>query len=152
MPELKSRHLFDIDITVDAPLALGATPYGERRIVHVTGGSFSGDRLKGTIVNGGADWLLGRNDGVLQLDVRITLKTDDEQLIYMTYHGVRHGPAEVIDRLNRGEEVDPSDYYFRTAPRFETASDKYAWINKIICVSMGRRRPDGPSYTVFEIL
>ena len=91
-------------------------------------------------------------DGVLNLDVRLTLETDDGATIYMIYRGYRHGPEEVIERLNRGEDVDPSEYYFRTAPMFETASEKYAWLNSVVCVATGRRNPDGPVYDVFQVL
>ena len=98
---------------------IGETPYGRRRIANVTGGSFTGEEIKGTVLPApGGDWLLLRRDGVLQLDVRVTLETDDKQHVYMTYRGLRHGPKDVIDRLNKGEAVDPSLYYFRATPYF----------------------------------
>ena len=153
MPEIKTQHLFTIRLQVEAPLQMiGQTPFGNRRIAKVMGGDFEGPRLRGTALAGGGDWLLLRADGILQLDVRLVMKTDDDQLIYMTYKGYRHGPAGVIDRLNRGEPVDPSEYYFRAAPFFETASEKYAWLNGIVCVSTGHRLPEGPVYDVFEVL
>jgi hypothetical protein len=84
--------------------------------------------------------------------VRLTLKTHDGHLIYMSYRGLRHGPQWVLDRLAKGEKVDPSEYYFRTAPRFETASEKYSFLNRIISVGVGRREASGPIYEVFQIL
>jgi hypothetical protein len=93
-----------------------------------------------------------RQDGVLMLDVRITLRTDDGALIYMSYRGMRHGPQWVLDRLAKGEKVDPSEYYFRTTPLFETASDKYSFLNRIVCVATGRREATGPIYDVFQVL
>lgn len=153
MAEIRTEYLFTIKIDVEIPLQmLGKTPYGERRIAKILGGSFAGDRLKGTVLPGGGDWLLHRADDVTQLDVRLTLQTDDAALIYMTYRGMRHGPAAVIDRLNRGEAVDPSEYYFRIAPLFETSADKYQWINKLIAVGSGRRLPQGPIYEIFQVL
>jgi hypothetical protein len=152
MAEIRTQLLFTITLKVGKIHSLGRTPFGERRIAVVDGGSFEGPKLKGTVLEGGSDWILARTDGVLQLDVRLTLKTDDDQLIGMTYRGLRHGPAAVIDRLNRGEKVDPSEYYFRTAPVFETASEKYAWLNRIIAVGTGHRLPQGPVYSVFEVL
>jgi hypothetical protein len=149
---IELEHLFTVRFDVTAPRVLGATPFGERRIVEVTGGSFEGPKLKGTVVPGGGDWLLLRADGALQLDVRATLQTDDGALIYMTYRGVRHGPAAVIERLGRGEVVDPSEYYFRTAPFFETGSDTYGWLNRIVSVATGERLPSGPIYTVYQVL
>ncbi|MFO1350664.1 MAG: DUF3237 domain-containing protein [Gammaproteobacteria bacterium] len=123
MLELKTEPLFTLTLQVEAPLQmLGKTPYGERRIAKVLGGEFAGPKLKGTALPGGGDWLLLRNDGVLQLDVRLILKTDDDALIYMTYRGLRYGPAAVMERLNRGDKVDPSEYYFRITPAFEISA------------------------------
>ena len=150
---IETRHLFTINIEVPRVVDLGATPNGHRRIATVAGGSFRGERVAGTIhPSPGGDWLLLRPDGVLVLDVRLTLETDDQQLIYMTYRGLRHGPADVIARLNRGEAVDPATYYFRTTPVFETASTKYEWLNRIVAVATGARQASGPVYEVFEVL
>jgi len=150
---IQTRHLFTISIEVPRIDDLGHTPFGHRRIASVVGGHFQGDRLQGSLQpSPGGDWLLLRSDGVLMLDVRITLKTDDHQLIYMTYKGMRHGPAEVIERVNRGEAVDPDSYYFRSTPLFETASTKYQWLNKLMAVASGRREPTGPIYEVYELL
>jgi hypothetical protein len=86
------------------------------------------------------------------LDARLVLKTDDEALITMTYLGIRHGPADVIARIDKGEMVDPESYYFRINPLFETAAPKYEWINRVLAVGIGHRQADGPIYSVFEIL
>jgi hypothetical protein len=152
MAGIETEFLLRVTLEVPRIADLGATPYGHRRIAEVTGGAFEGPKLKGRALGGGGDWLLMRNDGILQLDVRVTLETDDGALIYMTYAGLRHGPADVMARLNAGEAVDPSEYYFRTAPRFETASTKYAWLNGIICVGTGHRLPTGPVYDVYQVL
>ena len=152
MAEIRTAHLFMITLKVGQVQNLGKTPLGERRIAPVLGGRFEGPKLKGTVEEGGSDWLLVRPDGATQLDVRLTLRTNDGQLIGMTYRGYRHGPAAVIERLSRGEAVDPSQYYFRTAPFFETASDKYGWLNGIVAVATGHRPPEGPVYEVFEVL
>ena len=152
MADIRTAPLFTIMLKVGRVQDLGKTPFGGRRVAPVLGGTFEGARLKGTVEEGGSDWLLLRPDGVLQLDVRLTLKTDDGALIGMTYRGYRHGPAEVIDRLNRGEEVDPAGYYFRSAPFFETAAEKYAWLNRMVTVATGHRLPTGPIYHVFEVL
>jgi hypothetical protein len=152
-PTLNSAHLFTIRLDVGAMDDMGVTPYGHRRIATVAGGTFEGDELKGTVQPTPAgDWITVRNDGVWELDVRLTLKTHDGHLIYMSYRGLRHGPQWVLDRLAKGEKVDPSEYYFRTAPRFETASEKYSFLNRIISVGVGRREATGPIYEVFQIL
>jgi Protein of unknown function (DUF3237) len=150
---IQTRPVFTLTLNVPTIQDLGATPYGVRKIATVAGGSFDGERLRGTVVAPpGGDWLLLRNDGVLCLDVRLTLKTDDGDLIYMHYNGMRHGPKEVIDALGRGEAVDPSTYYMRAVPVFETASAKYAWLNRAVFVANGRRVASGPIYDVFEVL
>jgi Protein of unknown function (DUF3237) len=152
MAEIKTRSLFTVKFTVGAIQNLGKTPLGERRVAVVSGGHFEGARLKGTVMEGGSDWILIRPDAAMQLDVRVTLKTDDGELIGMTYRGYRHGPADVIERLNRGEPVDPGAYYFRVAPFFETRADKYDWLNRIVGIGTGHRPPDGPVYEIFEVL
>jgi len=152
MSEICAVFLFTVTITVAPAQIVGATPIGERRNVPVTGGTFEGKRLRGIVMPGGSDWIVVRGDGVWQLDVRLPLQTDDGALINMSYKGFRHGPAAVLDRLNRGETVDPSEYYFRTAPFFETASAKYAWLNGIVAVATGHRTASGPTYQVYEVL
>ena len=153
MSNLNSRALFDISLSLHPVQNLGATPMGTRRIVPVSGGTFKGDRLKGFVLeNAAADWIVVRADGSVQLDVRLTLETDDGALIYMTYRGVRNSTPEVAERLARGDSVDPGEYYFRTSPFFETSSEKYAWLNNIVSVAVGERLAAGVKYRVFEIL
>mgnify|MGYP003346769787 CR=1 FL=1 len=150
---IETRELFTLTLDVPSIKDLGATPWGHRRIAQVTGGRFEGERLKGTVHAGpGGDWMLLRQDGVLALDVRITLETDDGHLIFMSYRGMRHGPKDVIDRLNRGEKVEPGSYYFRMVPQFETSSEKYGWLNRAMFVSSGFRQASGPTYDVYEVL
>jgi len=150
---IETRHLFTLTADVPKIDDLGQTPNGTRRIATVTGGTFKGERLSGKIrAAPGGDWLQLRADGATILDVRCTLETDDGELIYMTYRGVRHGPPEVMARLAKGEAVDPKSYYFRTTPVFETASRKYDWLNRIVSVATGRREASGPIYEVYEVL
>jgi hypothetical protein len=150
---IESRPLFALHIRLHPVQDIGATPHGRRRIVPVAGGEFSGDRLRGTVLaHAGSDWLLERADGAFQQDARITLETDDGALIAMSYRGVRHASAEVAARLARGEQVEPTEYYLRTAPFFETAADPYHWLNRILAIGVGRRVADGVSYDVFEVL
>ena len=152
MDKIETELLFQVTFEVGRISELGDTPFGHRRIIEITGGTFEGPKLRGRAVPGGGDWLLIRPDGGVQMDVRVTLETDDEHLIYMSYRGIRHGPEDVIAMLNAGDEVDPSEYYFRIAPFFETGSEKYGWLNRMICVGSGHRKPSGPIYNVFEVL
>jgi hypothetical protein len=149
---MKSQPLMTVRIDAGPVQKLGAVPHGTRIVVPVTGGDFEGSRLRGKILPGGGDWLLLRADGVLELDLRITLATDDGALIHMTFQGLRHGPPEVVAALDRGEVVDPARYYFRTLPRFETSAEKYAYLNRMIAVSVSEVRPGGALHRIEEIL
>src|SRR5258708_33849050 len=122
LPTLQSAHLFTLSLTVAPNMTdVGETPYGRRRIGTVTGGSFEGEELKGTVLpSPGGDWLLLRRDGILQLDVRLTLKTDDAHLIYMSYRGMRHGPAWGIERAKQGGKADPSQSALLSVPLLVT--------------------------------
>ena len=151
MPEIKTEFLFTITLEVQV-LNLGDTPYGGRRTVRFGTGSFEGPKLKGTVLPGGAGWTLVRRDGVLEINVRLTLETDDKQQIYMTWKGLRHGPKEIIDRLNHGETVDPGSYYFRTTPYFETSSEKHGWMNRICSIATGSLKGSGRTFEVFQVL
>jgi hypothetical protein len=153
MIAIKTKHLFDMSIEVpdERTQEIGNIPAGFRRIVKVTGGTFEGPKIKGTVV-GGDDWLLLRPDGVNQLDCRMTLETDDGHAIAMKYCGFRHGPAEVMDRIGRGEVVDASEYYHRVTPLFETASEKYSWLNAIVSVAAGHKKQWGGVYSVHQVI
>jgi Protein of unknown function (DUF3237) len=150
---MRTQLLMTLQVTVGPVLDVGASPHGTRRVAPIAGGTFEGPRLRGTVLPGGsADWLLLRADGVLELDLRATLSTDDGALISMRSFGLRHGPPEVLAALGRGEDVDPARYYFRTTPRFETSHPSYAFLNRLLAVASGDRRPDGPIYSIYEVL
>jgi hypothetical protein len=150
---MNTRLLMTMHVKVGTLLKIGAVPYGARRTAPLGSGTFEGPRLRGTILpESSADWQLLRSDEVLEMDLRFTLRTDDGALISMSAFGLRHGPPEVIAALGRGETVDPSTYYFRTMPRFETAHPSYLFLNRLIAVASGDRRPEGPIYTIHEVL
>ena len=149
---MKLQALFKADIELAPAQELGAGPLGRRRIIAITGGRFVGERLSGRVLPGGADWQVIRADGVAELDARYTLETGDGALIYVRNRGFRHGPAEVLKRLAAGENVDPAQYYMRTTPLFETGDERYAWLNRMVCVASGARRPAAVELVVFEIL
>jgi hypothetical protein len=149
---IRTRPLFVMRLDVKPLQLIGATPGGSRRIGVVPGGSFTGERLSGSVLDGASDWQILRADGATTLDVRLVLKTSDGELIGMTYRGLRHGPAEIMAKIAKGEEVDPASYYFRTSAQFETAAPSYDWINRILAVGIGHRRSDGPVYSIFELL
>ena len=150
--ELRTRPLLAIRLDIRGPMPVIAVPGAGRRIGVVTGGSFDGERLSGTVMDGGSDWQTLKADGSVALDVRLILKTSDDAVVAMTYRGVRHGAPEVIARVDRGEVVDPSEIYFRSIVQFETAAPRYDWLNHLVAVGVGQRRADGPVYSVFEVL
>lgn len=152
MADIRTAHLLTLKLSVNGMQPVGETPSGNRRIGLVAGGTFEGAKLKGTVLPGGADWIMIRPDGVTTLDVRIVLQTDDGAAIGLTYKGLRHGPAEVMAKVNSGQWVDPSEYYFRTMVSFETAAPKYAWLNAVFGIGTGSRPPEGPVYDIFEVL
>src|SRR5262245_40779933 len=125
---MDSRLLMTLQVEVPGVQKIGAVPHGTRAIAAIAGGHFEGTRLRGKVRQGGGDWTLLRGDGVLELDLRLTLETEDGALIHMTSFGLRHGPPDVIAAIGRGEAVDPSTYYFRTTPRFETGHPKYVFL------------------------
>ena len=149
---LNGRPLFVMSVTVSDIQAAGGPPGAERRIASVSGGTFVGERLSGIILPGGVDWLTASGDGATLLDARLALRTDDGAVIGMEFSGIRHGPPDVIARVNAGEDVDPADYYFRTLPRFTTSAPRYEWLNRILAVGIGQRHASGPVYSLFEIL
>src|SRR5205814_10013502 len=132
---MDSRFLMTLQVAVVGAQKIGAVPHGTRVTAPITSGHFEGPRLRGKVLPGGGDWTLLRGDGVLELDLRITLETDDGALIHMTSFGLRDGPPQVTAALARGESVDPSDYYFRSTPRFETGHARYAFLYRLRALS-----------------
>jgi Protein of unknown function (DUF3237) len=149
---VRARPLFKLREQVPPLYVVGQTPNAFRRIGVITGGSFEGERLSGTVLSGGNDWQSVRTDGCIKLDVRLMLKTTDDALIVLTYQVLRHGPPEIMQALDRGEIVNPASYYFRLSGLFETSSKKYDWLNRVIAIGIGDRPPDGPIYQIFELL
>jgi hypothetical protein len=148
---IATEFLCRLEVTLEPARELGETPLGRRRIIGITGGTFSGPRLAGRILPGGADWQLLRADGVAYLDARYTLETDDGALIYVNNKGYRHGPKDVIERLARGDKVDPALYYMRATPWFETSASAYAWLNRSICIATGARRAAAVELDFYEV-
>jgi len=133
------------------PLVLGETPRGTRRVLHFKGGAFSGSRLNGQLLKGGGDWILQRRDGIAQLDIRFTLRTDDGALIYAGCDGIADIAPDVRARIEAGEDVDPEGYYFRTAVFFETGAEPYLWLNRLLAVGVARRTSSGMVTDVFAV-
>jgi hypothetical protein len=148
-----------IDLADHAPRWIGQTPWRNTRVSDIAGGRFAGERLRGDVLASGADWAdqgyTGAGDALSRLDVRSLWRTDDGALVNVSYHGRALIPAASLpDYLDmaRVEDIDPASYYFRTMPLFETADPRYAWLNAVVAVGLGRRTRAGVDYKVYEIL
>ena len=130
---------------------LGATPYGERRIIDILGGTVTGPKLQGRILPGGADWQIIRADSAADIQARYTIETEAGGRILVTSDGLRHGPKEVLEALARGDKVDPALYYFRTVMRFETADPEADWMNRILAIARGTREARSVRLDVYEV-
>ncbi len=144
--------IFTVQAELEAIINLGHTPYGERRIINILGGTITGPKLKGRILPGGADWQIVRADDVAELQVRYTIETDKGARILVTSDGLRHGPAAVLESLARGDRVDPGLYYFRTVMRFETSDPAVEWLNRILALARGQREARSVRLDVYEVL
>jgi len=149
---LSSQPIFTIIADLGAILQFGKTPYGDRRVIDILGGTVRGPRLNGRILRGGADWQIIRTDGTADIQARYTIEADGGGHVLVASDGLRHGPPVVMETLARGEAVDPTLYYFRTAMRFETAAPELTWLNRIIAVAYGAREPMAARLDVFEVL
>jgi Protein of unknown function (DUF3237) len=152
MPPLSEQPIFTIRSPLGDIQKLGNTPYGERRIINILGGTVEGPRLNGKVLPGGADWQIVRADGVVHLQARYTIETETGVQVLVDAEGYRHGPAGVMERLARDETVDPSLYYFRTFMRFETADPASIWLNRILAIGRGARMKGAVQIEVFEVL
>jgi len=136
---MRTRPLMTLRLATAPTQELGAGPHGTRLTFPITGGTFEGERLRGKVLAGGDDWAIKRADGVIELDLRVTLETDDGALVHMTFEGIR-------------DDAAPGSPYFRTLPRFEAPEGKYAFLNAMLAVGIGEIRADGPVHLIEEIL
>jgi hypothetical protein len=137
---------------VSKPVEIGTGPQGTRTVFDVTGGTFQGSRLRGTVLPSGGDWLLVDSEGVGRLNVRITLKTDDGAHIYMQYYGVAVINEKAAAAMAQGGSTEYGEMYFMTQPRFETGDARYSWLNRLVAVAEGRLVPSAAEYQVFELV
>lgn len=141
----------ELAVEINPPLTVGDTPHGLRRIIPITGGTVEGPTIKGTILNGGADWQVVRADGVAELEAHYQFRTDDGTLIYIKNVGLRVATPDVAARITRGELVPSSEYYFRTVAKFEAPPGPYAWLNNTIFVCSAIRNPDNVRIQVWKV-
>ncbi|NWG26200.1 MAG: DUF3237 domain-containing protein [Pseudorhodoplanes sp.] len=148
---IATQKLFQVRAELADIIHVGTTPYGERRVINILGGRVEGPRLSGTILPGGADWQIVRADGAAHIEARYTVRADSGGDILVSSEGIRHGPPEVLAALMRGDNVDPSLYYFRTAMRFETGTPGLDWLNRILALARGQREKNAVILDVYEV-
>ena len=145
------EHVADLRVRVAAPLEIGKIAGNLRRVISIEGGEVTGPRIRGKVLPGGADFQVMRSDGITDLHARYVIETDDSHLIYVENSGIRYGPPELMEKLRRGEIVDPALIYFRSTPRFETAAPAYAWLMQSLFVCSGARFPDRVELQFFRV-
>ena len=152
LPDPSLKLVYRLEAGVGEPLDLGEIAQGHRRIVPLTGGTFTGPELNGKLLPGAsADWQIVLPDGTAVGDIRYTLQTDNGDLLYVQARGVRHGSPEVLERLGRGDDVDASEYTFRTSTQIETVAPTLDWLNKGVFISVGARNPGGVIYETYLV-
>lgn len=142
----------ELKVKLNPALIVGETPHGTRRIIPIIGGTVEGPKIKGEILNGGADWQILRADGVTELEAHYQFRTDDGTLIYVKNTGIRAATPEIAARLAKGEKVDANEYYFRAMPKFDAPKGKYDWVNNSLFVCTGERLPDYVLIRVWKVM
>jgi len=144
-------HVADLVVRIAEPLDVGRIAGNLRRVIPIAGGEVLGPRIHGKVLPGGADFQIMRADGVTDLHARYVIETGERQLIYVENSGVRYGPPDLMEKLRRGEAVDPALIYFRTTPRFETAAPRYEWLMRNLFLCSGARYPDRVEVRFFQV-
>jgi hypothetical protein len=151
-PALQSKYVFSLAIKVGAPIVAGDLGYGVRRIIPILGGEVRGEGITGTIFPCGADFQIIRPNGFTELEAKYAFEMDDGAIVYIENIGIRFGPKELLDRIAKGEIVDPALIYFRTVPKFETGAEKYRWLMENLFIGVGARYPDRVEIDVHQVL
>jgi len=152
VPTLRTRYVFTITARIGGVTSAGEIGHGVRRIIPVTGGEVRGESVNGRICPFGADFQIVRPNELIELEAKYAFETDDGAVVYVENRGIRFGPVELMQRLKRGEAVDPELIYFRTVPRFETGSEKYRWLMENLFIGSAARHADHVVVDVHQVL
>jgi hypothetical protein len=152
VPALQTKYVFSLAIKIGAPIVAGDLGYGVRRIIPILGGEVRGEGMRGTIFPYGADFQTIRPNGLTELEAKYALEMDDGAIVYIENIGIRFGPKQLLDRIAKGEIVDPALIYFRSVPKFETGAAKYRWLMENLFVGVGARHPDRVEIEVHQVL
>jgi len=151
-PALHTKYVFTITARIGSVTSAGDIGTGIRRIIPITGGEVRGNDISGEVLPFGADFQIIRPNQLIELEAKYAILTDDGAVIYVDNRGIRFGPLELLQRLNRGEAVDPALIYFRTVPRFETGAEKYRWLMESLFVGSAARHADRVVIDVHRVL
>jgi hypothetical protein len=151
-PVLQTRYVFTITAYIGSVTSAGDIGTGVRRIIPITGGEVKGKDVNGQICAFGADFQIIRPNELIELEAKYAFATDDGAVIYVENRGIRFGPVELLQRLKRGEPVDPKLIYFRTVPKFETGSEKYRWLMESLFIGSAARHADRVVIDVHQVL
>src|SRR5262245_61613979 len=151
-PEIQTRYAFTITALIGPVTSAGETGTGVRRIIPIIGGEVKGERINGKVLSFGADFQIIRPNELIDLEAKYAFETDDGAVVYVENRGIRFGPVELLQKLKRGEPVDPKLIYFRTVPRFETGTEKYRWLMEHIFVGSAARHADRVVIDVHQVL
>jgi hypothetical protein len=149
---LHTKYVFSLAIRVGAPIVAGDHGHGVRRIIPILGGEVSGEGIQGKIFPVGADFQIIRPNGFTELEAKYAFEMDDGAIVYIENIGIRFGPKELLDRIAKGEIVDPALIYFRSVPKFETGAEKYRWLMENLFIGVGARDPDRVELAVYQVL
>ena len=151
-PVLETRYVFTINVRIGEVTTAGETGHGVRRIIPILGGEVRGERVNGKVCAFGADFQVIRPNELIYLEAKYAFETDDGATVYVENKGIRFGPVELLQKLKRGEPVDPGLIYFRTVPKFETGHQKYRWLMEHLFVASAARHTDRVVIEVFQVL
>ena len=151
-PELHTEYAFTIAVRIAEVTTAGDIGHGVRRIIPIVGGEVTGEKVNGKVLPFGADFQIIRPNELIDLEARYAFETDDGAVVYLENKGIRFGPVELLQKLKRGEAVDPKLIYFRTVPKFETGSEKYRWLMEHIFVASAARHADRVVIDVHMVL
>ena len=151
-PALQTKYAFSLVIQVGAPIVAGDFGHGIRRIIPILGGDVRGEGINGTIFPCGADFQTIRPNGLTELEAKYAFEMDDGAIVYIENVGIRFGPKQLLDRIAKGESVDPALIYFRSVPKFETGAEKYRWLMENLFIGVGARHPDRVVIDVHQVL
>src|SRR5471030_3463628 len=151
-PQLSTKYVFTITAQIGSVTSAGDVGHGVRRIIPITGGEVRGEGINGKVCAFGADFQISRPNELIELEARYAFETDDGAVVYVENKGLRFGPVELLQKLKRGEPVDPALIYFRTVPKFETGAAKYRWLMENLFVGVGARHPDRVEIEVHQVL